>query len=102
MTATSLEELRVGEPSRKISDEKMDQVRELLVGEDLRRADNRLQAIESRLQTLETEVARRIDAMQARLEALSGEVSGERRASFDELAQGIADLGQKIKAISRI
>ncbi|MBU1212873.1 MAG: hypothetical protein KJ587_16610 [Alphaproteobacteria bacterium] len=102
MTATSLEALRVGEPSRRIADEKMDQVRELLLGEDLRRTDVRLEAIESRLRALETDVARRIDAMQARLEALSGEVSGERRAAFDELAKGILDLGQRIKTISRI
>lgn len=102
MTATSLEALRVGEPSRKISDEKMDQVRELLLGEDLRRTEVRLEAIENRLRALETDVAHRIDAMQARIEALSGEVSGERRAAFDELAKGISDLGQRIKTISRI
>ncbi|KUO56085.1 MAG: hypothetical protein APF80_03845 [Alphaproteobacteria bacterium BRH_c36] len=102
MTATSLEALRVVEPSRRIADEKMEQVRELLLGEDLRRTDVRLEAIESRLRALETDVARRIDAMQARLEAMSGEVSGERRAAFDELAKGISDLGQRIKTISRI
>lgn len=102
MTATSLEQLRAVEPSRKVADEKMEQVRELLLGEDLRRTEDRLQALEQRLHTLETDFARQIDAMQARLEALSGEFSGERRASFDELAKGIEDLGQRIKSISRI
>lgn len=102
MTATSLEQLRAVEPSRKVADEKMEQVRELLLGEDLRRTEDRLQALEQRLHSLETDFARQIDAMQARLEALSGEFSGERRASFDELAKGIEDLGQRIKSISRI
>ncbi len=102
MTATSLEQLRISEPSRKISDEKMEQVRELLLGEDLRRTEVRIETIENRLQNLESDVARRIDAMQARLEAMSGEFSGERRASFDELAKGIEDLSQRIKSISRI
>lgn len=101
MTATSLEALRIGEPSKKETDEKMDQIRELLVGEDLRRTESRLDALESRLSNTETEFKRQIDAMQARLEALSGEVTGERRAAFDELAKGIEDLGQRIKTISR-
>lgn len=102
MTATSLEALREGDPTRKVSDEKMDQVRELLLGDDLRRTEIRLQQLESRLNSLETDIARRMDALQARLEALSGEVAGERRAAFDELAKGMADLSQRIKSISRI
>ncbi|MBU2581895.1 MAG: hypothetical protein KJ622_09275 [Alphaproteobacteria bacterium] len=102
MTATSLGALRDGEPTRKITDEKMDQVRELLLGDDLRRTELRLDAIENRISVFETDVARRIDAMQARIEAMSGEVAGERRAAFDELAKGMAELSQRIKSVSRI
>jgi len=102
MTATSLGALRDGEPTRKITDEKMDQVRELLLGDDLRRTELRLDAIENRISVFETDVARRIDAMQARIEAMSGEVAGERRAAFDELAKVMAELSQRIKSVSRI
>ncbi|MCH9808355.1 MAG: hypothetical protein K0U74_11535 [Alphaproteobacteria bacterium] len=102
MTATSLDALRTGAPQRQVNDEKMQQVRDILVGEDLRRTEDRLTAIETQLRTLETDISRRLDAMQARIEALSGEVAGERRAAFDELAQGISDLGSHIKKISRI
>lgn len=102
MTATSLDALRTGAPSRLVADEKMDQVRELLVGEDLRRTDVRLAAIEARIEKLETEMAHRIDAMQARVEAMAGEVSGQHRAAFKELSDGVADLGERIKNLSRI
>jgi molybdopterin synthase catalytic subunit len=102
MTATSLDVLRTGAPSRMVADEKMDQVRELLVGEDLRRTDDRLAAIETRLGKLETDMAHRIDAMQARIEAMSGEVSGQHRAAFEELSHGITELGERIKGLSRI
>ncbi len=102
MTATSLDALRTGAPSRMVADEKMDQVRELLVGADLRRTDERLAAIEARIEKLETEMAHRIDAMQARVEAMSGEVSGQHRAAFKELSAGVAELGERIKDLSRI
>ena len=102
MTATSLDALRTGAPLRVVADEKMDQVRELLVGEDLRRTDDRLAAIEARLGRLESDMAHRIDAMQARIEAMSGEVSGQHRAAFEELSDGIAELGKRIKGLSRI
>ena len=102
MTATSLDALRTGAPARKIADEKMEQVRELLLGEDLRRTDERLLALETHLQNLQTDVYHRLDAMQARLDALSAEVAGNQRAAFDELSKGIADLGQRVKNLSRV
>jgi hypothetical protein len=102
MTATSLDLLRNGAPLRKVADEKMDQVRDLLVGDDLRRTDDRLAAIETRLTHLETDVTRKIDAIQARVEAMSGEVSSQHRAAFDALSRGIADLGKHVKDLSRI
>lgn len=102
MTATSLDALRTGAPSRKVTDEKMEQVRELLLGEDLRRTDERLSAIEAHLNSLQTDVFNRLDAMQARLDALAGEVSGNQRSAFDELSKGIADLGERVKNLSRV
>jgi hypothetical protein len=51
---------------------------------------------------LETDVTRKIDAIQARVEAMSGEVSSQHRAAFDALSRGIADLGKHVKDLSRI
>lgn len=102
MTATSLDALRTGLPVRNLSDEKMEQVRDLLVGDDLRHLATRLTTLETRLRTLETDVAQRMDAIQARIEAMSGEVSSDQRAAFDELAKGLTDLSTRVKSLSRI
>jgi DNA anti-recombination protein RmuC len=102
MTAASVNALRRGDPSQRVLDEKMEQIRDLLLGDDLRRIGERLNAVEDRLRTLETDVSRRMDAIQARIEALGGEMSGEQRAAFDALSQGVAELAQRVKNISRI
>lgn len=102
MTATSLDALRTGQPGRTMSDEKMEQVRELLLGEDLRRTDERLAAIEARQREFEITVSRRLDAIQARIDALSGEIAGDRRSAFEELAQGLGELSQRVKNMSRV
>ena len=82
-------------------DEKMEQVRELLVGEDLRRGEARLAAMEQQIRDIETSLSRRLDAIAARLEALAGEVDAERRTSFDELARCVASLGDEIRRIGK-
>lgn len=102
MTATSLDALRSGHPARALSDEKMEQVRELLIGDDLRRTEERLSALEARQKGFEADVNKRLDAMRARLEALAGEVSGDRRAAFDELSKGIGELSQRVRNLSRV
>ncbi len=102
MTATSLDALRTGQTVRSMSDEKMEQVRELLLGEDLRKTDERLAAIEARQREFEIAVTRRLDAMQARIDALAGETAGDRRTAFDELAQGLGELSQRVKNLSRV
>ncbi|MEO1206772.1 MAG: hypothetical protein AAFV45_10605 [Pseudomonadota bacterium] len=101
MTATSLNGLRNGSSGMDLADERMDQIRELLVGDTVREFEHRLSTMEVRIRELEDELARRVEALDMRLEALSGEVTGERRAAFDELSKGINDLGQRIKQISR-
>ncbi len=87
--------------SRDAVDEKMEQVRELLVGEDLRRGEARLAAMEQRIRDLETALSQRLDAVSARLDALAGEVDADRRASFDELARCVAGLGDEIRRIGK-
>lgn len=107
MNATSLELLRNGlsprEPqsTREPQDEKMDQIRELLVGDILRQTDVRLSNLEARLKDFETIVGSRLAAVNARLEALAGEVGAEHRASFDDLAKSVIELGERIRKIAR-
>jgi len=79
----------------------MEQIRDLLVGDLVRRTDARLQELEARIAELEATIGSRLTALNARLEALSGEVGASRRATFDELARGVAELGEKIRKISR-
>lgn len=101
MNATSLDELRGGLAGRGNVDERMDQVRELLVGEDLRRMEARLAATDLRIKDLERSLGHRLDALAARLDALAGETAAERRASFDQLAKSIVDLGDDIRRIGK-
>jgi glutathione S-transferase len=101
MNATSLEELRSRGRSRETVDEKMEQVRELLVGEELRRTDARLAAMETRIRELEATFERRLDALQARIDALAGETAAERRGSFDELSRLVTGLGDEIRRIGK-
>lgn len=101
MTATSLNILRNGSDTDAGPDERMDQVRELLVGDHIRSSETRLASLEARVRDLETDTARRIDALSVRLEALAGEVAGEHRSAFDELARSLNDLGDRVRRISK-
>lgn len=102
MTAASLNGLR-NSASKKDQqpDERMDQVRELLMGDYVRHFDTKVMALEARVRELEDDLNRRVEALDMRLEALSGEVRGERRAAFDELARSIDELGGRIKRIAK-
>ena len=88
-------------PIRDPSDEKMEQIRDLLFGEYQRQSGLRIGQLEARIRDLETAVERRLDALQARIEALSGEVQADRRSTFDELAQSVQELGERIRQIPR-
>jgi hypothetical protein len=70
--------------------EKMEQIRELVLGDYRRQTDARLTRIESKL-----------DALAARLEAMSGEIDSERRTAFDALSKGVLDLGEQIRRITK-
>lgn len=101
MNATSLDQLRTGPNGREGPDEKMEQIRDLLVGDHVRQTERRLTAIETRLDDLESSVGSRLSALHARLEALAGEVGAEHRTAFDELSKSVLDLGERIRNISR-
>jgi uncharacterized protein YlxW (UPF0749 family) len=101
MNATTISPLRTAQQPRDAQDEKMDQIRELLVGDILRQTEARLSTLEARLKDLEATVGSRVAALHARLEALAGEVGADRRATFDDLAKGVLDLGERIRKIAR-
>ncbi len=101
MTASPFNSLRNQENYQDPNDERMNQVRELLLGDHIRASEARLAALERRLRDLETTIEQRIDVIHVRLEALAGEVHGDQRAAFDELAKSISDLGNRIRRISK-
>jgi hypothetical protein len=83
------------------ADEKMQQVRELLFGDTRRVYDARIALLEARIRELEMTVHRRLDAIHARLETLATDAQSDRRNSFEELARGVQDLGDRIRRIPR-
>ncbi|OYW56262.1 MAG: hypothetical protein B7Y80_07760 [Hyphomicrobium sp. 32-62-53] len=87
--------------SRDGAEDRMEQIRELLVGEHLRIQEARLAAVESRLRDLEGLVFRRVDALTARIEALAADTGSDRRAAFDELSRMVLDLSENIHRLSR-
>ncbi len=86
---------------RDANDDRMDQIRDLLIGDYLRANDARFASLEGRLRDLEGLVFRRVDALSARIEALAGEVGADRRTSFDDLSRMVTELGDSIRRISR-
>lgn len=97
----TLKDLRPAAALKDAGDDRMEQVRELLVGEPLRLQEARLLALENRLRDLEGLVFRRVDALTARIEALAGETDKDRRAAFDELSHMVLDLSENIRRLSR-
>lgn len=100
MNAPTLSEIR-NATSRELTDEKMDQVREILVGDSVRRLEARLIALESRVNDFEVSIGRKLDAMEARIEGLAGASDGERRTAFEALAVSVSGLSEQIRRISR-
>jgi DNA anti-recombination protein RmuC len=100
MNATSLGELRNGTASTEATDDKLEQIRDLLYGEFKRDHEVRLRALEARIGELAGELQRKLDVLQSRVEALASEHAAERRSSFDELSRSIFELGDRIRRIS--
>lgn len=90
-----------GATGQEAFEDKMQQIRELLFGEFKRDSDARLALIEARVRELETGLHRKLDQIQARLEQLGAETLADRRASFDTLADQLAELGNRVRHIGR-
>ncbi len=100
MNAPDLTDLR-SYTVRDPADEKMEQVRELLVGDAVRRLEVRIAMLEHRLAEVEVGMGRQLDALEARILELAGNAEGDRRSAFEALARSIADLGEQVHRISR-
>ena len=94
MNAPSLNEIR-GAVNRDMTDEKMEQVREILIGDSVRRMEARVAFLETRLNEFEVSIGRQLDALEARIEALAGAADGERRVTFDALSVSVAGLATR-------
>lgn len=115
MNATSLDELRAGQ-SPGLQDDKMEQIRELLFGDQVRAFGEQIRqlnaqiatmeqshqafaaAVEQKQQEFQITVSRQFDAIAARIEGLAGETEAERRSAFEELSRSVLDLGERIRA----
>lgn len=99
MKTSSFPDLNDGKGPRAISDEKMEQVRELLFGEFEKQTELRVADLEARVREMEIGLHRRLDAMQARLEALTGELDASQRTAHDEIATGLQSLAERVRRI---
>ena len=98
MNATSYSEFR-GVPGMNAQDDRLDQVRDLLFGEYQRQTEARMAMMEARIRELESALHRRLDTLEARAEQMILKNDSEQRAAFDDLARGIADLGDRIRRV---
>ena len=99
MSTSPFGDFRNGSGAIEPFDDKMQQIRELLFGEFKRDSDARLALIEARVRELEQGMHRKLDAIQASLDALSGSVTAARKRSLDQLAQSIGELSEKVRRI---
>ncbi len=99
MSTSPFGDFRNGLSAHEPLEDKMQQIRDLLFGEFKRDSDARLALVEARVRELEQGLHRKLDAIQARLDALGDEVGAERRRSFDQLAQSMLELGEKVRRI---
>lgn len=101
MNANSLDQIRSVGGARDGRDDRMEQVRQLLVGDHVRDMETRMLALEQRLQDVDGSVARKLDAVSARIDALASQLDYDRRAAFSELSQGVLELSERLRAVSK-
>jgi uncharacterized coiled-coil protein SlyX len=81
--------------------EQMDQIRELLFGDQQRHLEARIAALETRTATIEQGLIARIDSLQAQLDALVSGVETDRRTDFAALAAGLTELAEQVRNYAR-
>lgn len=99
MNAPSRSEFLITTKPRESGDERMDQIRDLLFGEQQKQNEARFAELTLRLREIEAMATRRLDTLQARLDALESDVKAGQRTAFDELSRGVEELGARIRRI---
>jgi len=101
MNANSLNDLRAVAGTDALIDEKMRQIRQLLIGDHVSRSEERISGLEAKFKELEVGISRQLDALAARIEALAGATMADRRTAMEELAKGLGELGERVHRIAR-
>ncbi len=101
MNATNLHELRDLSSNENAPDERMDEVRELLIGDHARDTEARIAALTQRIDALETTMTRQMEGFAARLESLANDADADRRAAFQELSQHVESLAESIRSLTK-
>lgn len=113
MNATSLEELRAAQaaaeqsqsqelapsPASYPDDTRMEQIRDLLIGDHVAENSKRMADLEARQRAFEHTVLERLDLISQRMDALSRDVQADRRAAFDELSRAMIELSNRVRGI---
>lgn len=84
-----------------LADERMEQVRELLFGDYKRQCEQQIAALETRMNEVQTALARRLEDVEARLAALAADTRDGQKAAFSDLARNVSELGERIRAMSQ-
>ncbi len=101
MDLTGISELRNGHGAQAFTDDRMEQVRELLFGDQRRQLEWQISTLESRMRDIEISLLRRVEELEARVDALAHQDAQARSAAFDELSRGIGELSSRIRNIAR-
>jgi hypothetical protein len=100
MSTTTITE-QGGSAAAPPADDQMEQIRELLVGEQQRHSTARLDKLEERITALEGAIERGLDALAARIEAVGSEAAAGQHAAFEKLSQGVVELGERIRGLGK-
>lgn len=111
MNAPTLNELRNALPARELvtrdlaprdlADEKMLQIRDLLLGDFIRETQARMTSMETRIRDLETGLGQRLSELHQRIETLNSDHTVDRRAAFDDLSKCVLELADRVRIIGR-
>ena len=94
----SLSDITNGDPSQQLTNEKMEQVCELVFGDYERETEASVEILENRILDLELSTHCRLNAMQARIDAISAELDVTHRQTQDEIGNGLRELATRIKS----
>jgi len=99
MSAPSLTELKKSVSSQKLTDEKMEQVREILFGDYERQIEDRVTVLEERIESLELSLNGRLDALQVRLDAVLAKIDATQLQALSEIGHGLQELAERVKSV---